>query len=116
MDHIGIDVHKRESQICIETAEGEVVEKRIRTERERFVEVFGRRRPAKILIEAMTESEWVARCLEELGHEVIVADPNFAAMYATRSKRVKTDRRDARTLAEACRLGAYRRAHRSSEE
>src|SRR5262245_60057472 len=36
-------------------------------------------------------------------------------MYATRSKRVKTDRRDARTLAEACRLGAYRRAHRTSE-
>jgi hypothetical protein len=69
-----------------------------------------------VLIEASTESEWVARSLEELGHEVIVADPNFAAMYATRSKRVKTDRRDARTLAEACRLGAYRRAHRSSEE
>ena len=47
---------------------------------------------------------------------MIVADPNFAPMYATRSKRVKTDRRDARTLAEACRLGAYRRAHRTSEE
>ena len=29
--------------------------------------------------------------------------------------RVKTDRRDARTLAEACRLGAFRRAHRASD-
>jgi transposase len=28
---------------------------------------------------------------------------------------VKTDRRDARTLAEACRLGAYRPAHRGSD-
>jgi transposase len=63
----------------------------------------------------MTESEWVARCLEELGHEVIVADPNYAAMYATRSRRVKTDRRDATTLADACRLGAYRPAHRASD-
>jgi transposase len=36
-------------------------------------------------------------------------------MYATRSRRVKTDRRDARTLAESCRLGAYRPAHRTSE-
>jgi len=63
----------------------------------------------------MTESEWVARCLEELGHEV-VADPNFAAMYATRSRRVKTDRRDAATLADAYRLGAYRPAHRASEQ
>src|SRR5689334_20776310 len=36
-------------------------------------------------------------------------------MYATRSRRVKTDKRDARTLAEACRLGAYRPAHRTSD-
>ena len=100
MDHIGIDVHKRESQICIEIEDGEVIEKRIRTERERFVAVFGDRPRARIVIEAMTESEWVARCLEELGHEVIVADPNYAAMYATRTRRVKTDRRDAVTLAD----------------
>lgn len=45
---------------------------------------------------------------------MIVADPNYAPMYATRSRRVKTDRRDARTLAEALRLGAYRPAHRVS--
>jgi transposase len=115
VDHVGIDVHKRESQICIETECGEVIEKRIRTDRERFEAVFGSRPRAKILLEAMTESEWVARCLEELGHEVVVADPNYAAMYATRSRRVKTDRRDAVTLADACRLGAYRAAHRASD-
>lgn len=116
MDHVGIDVHKRESQICVVTELGEVIEIRIRTDRERFAAVFGSRPRAKILIEAMTESEWVARCLEELGHEVVVADPNFAAMYATRSRRIKTDRRDAATLADACRLGAYRPAHRASDQ
>jgi transposase len=117
MESIGIDVHKVNSQICIVDENGEVIEeRRIHTDRERFAAVLGKRPKARVLIEASTESEWVARCLEELGHEVIVADPNFAAMYATRSKRVKTDRRDARTLAEACRLGAYRRAHRTSEE
>lgn len=115
MDYIGIDVHKRESQICIETEDGEVIESRIRTDRERFAAVFGGRPRARILIEAMSESEWVARCLESLGHEVVVADPNFAAMYATRSRRVKTDKRDAVTLADACRLGAYRHSHRTSE-
>src|SRR6266496_3372331 len=60
------------------------------------------------------ESEWVAQHLEGLGHEVIVADPNYAPMYATRSRRVKTDKRDARTLMEACRAGTYRLAHRLS--
>lgn len=115
MDHVGIDVHKRESQICIETEVGELFEQRIRTDRSRFTAVFGGRPRCRILIEAMSESEWVAQCLESLGHEVVVADPNFAAMYATRSRRVKTDRRDAQTLADACRLGAYRPAHRTSE-
>ena len=46
----------------------------------------------------------------------MVADPNFSPMYATRSRKVKTDKRDARTLAEACRLGAYRPAHRTSDK
>jgi len=46
--------------------------------------------------------------LEELGHEVIAADSNFAPMYAQRSRKVKADRRDARVLCEACELGAKR--------
>jgi transposase len=116
MEKIGIDVHKTSSQVCGVTENGELVEWRMRTSRDAFGKHFGRRPAARILIEASTESEWVARCLEELGHEVVVADPNFAPMYATRSRRVKTDRRDARALCDACRLGAYRRAHRSTDE
>jgi transposase len=115
MDHIGMDVHTKESQICILTEEGELIERRVRTEPQRFAAVLGDQPRARILIEASTDSEWVARCLEGLGHEVIVADPNFAPMYATRTRKVKTDRRDARALAEACLLGAYRRAHRLSD-
>ena len=114
MDTIGLDLHKRESQLCILTDDGEVVERRIVTSRERFTAVLGGQPRARILLEASTESEWVARHLESLGHEVIVADPNFAPMYATRRRGVKTDRRDARTLAEACRLSAYRAIHRAS--
>jgi transposase len=116
MDHVGMDLGKRESQIAILTEDGELRDLRIRTEHHRLVEVFGPRPRAKILVEASTESEWVARCLEELGHEVIVADPNYAPMYAHRTRRVKTDRRDARALAHACRLGAYRPAHRTSTQ
>ena len=114
MDTIGMDLHKRESQLCILTDEGEVQEVRLVTSRARFTAVLGPRPRARVLLEASTESEWVAQHLESLGHDVIVADPNFAPMYATRTRRVKTDRRDARTLAEACRVGAYRPAHRLS--
>ena len=115
MEHIGIDVHRSESQICILTEEGEILELRVQTRHERLQAVLGARHPARILIEASTESEWVARFLEGLGHEVIVADHNFAPMYATRSRRIKTDRRDAQALMDACRLGAYRRTHRPSD-
>jgi transposase len=94
---------------------GELIERRVRTEPSRLAEVLGDRMRARILIEASTESEWVARCLEGLGHEVIVADPNFAPMYATRTRKIKTDRRDARALADATLLGAYRPAHRLSD-
>src|SRR5947199_324374 len=114
-DTIGLDLHKRESQLCILGADGSVVERRIATTRERFTAVLGARPPARILLEASTESEWVARHLESLGHTVIVADPTYAPMYATRSRRVKTDRRDARTLMDACQTGAYRLAHRLSD-
>src|SRR6186713_2248105 len=106
MDHIGIDVHKRDSQIYILAEGGEVIERRIRTEPERFDAVLGTRPRAWIVLEASTDSEWVARSLGALGHEVIVADPNFAPMHATWTRKVKTDRRDARALAEACLLGA----------
>src|SRR5918997_491766 len=112
MNYVGIDLHKISSQVCILTEDGELVERRIKTDRESFDKLFGERPPARILVESSTESEWCARHLEALGHEVVVADPNFAAMYATRSRRVKTDRRDARTLAEACRSDTYRPAHR----
>jgi len=114
-DTIGLDLHKRESQLCILGADGTVTERRIATTRERFTAVLGSRAPVRVLLEASTESEWVARHLESLGHTVIVADPTYAPMYATRSRRVKTDKRDARTLAEACLVGAYRPAHRLSD-
>ena len=67
MEYVGIDLHKKESQICLLTETGEVIERRIRTEPQRFAEVLGGRPRARILVEASTESEWVARCLEGLG-------------------------------------------------
>jgi hypothetical protein len=45
MDHIGMDVHKKESQICILAEGGELIEQRIRTEPERFAAARGARAP-----------------------------------------------------------------------
>src|SRR5437867_2914435 len=67
MDTIGLDLHKRESQLCIITEDGELIERRIRTGRAAFYAVLGSRPRARVLLEASTESEWVARYLESLG-------------------------------------------------
>ena len=103
MEYGAIDLHKRESQVRIITEGGQVMDRRIATTRDRLRTLFWGRPHARILIEASTESEWVAQHLETLGHEVVVADPNYTLMYGHRSRRVKTDRRDAEKLARCCR-------------
>src|SRR5215210_4428848 len=115
MEYGAIDLHKRRSQIRIVDADGDfVLERRVDTTRPDLERVFAGRAAMRIVIESSTESEWVAQHLETLGHEVIVVDPNYAPTYGSRSRKVKTDKRDAAALAEACRTGVYRRAHRAS--
>jgi len=64
MEHGAIDLHKKESQVRIVTESGEVIDQRIRTTRDRLTALFWGRPHARILIEASTESEWVAQHLE----------------------------------------------------
>jgi transposase len=110
-----IDLHMRYSQIRIVDAEGGVLrEQRIQTSAARLVEVFGGHGAMRILLETGTESEWVAQALEAAGHEVIVADPNYAPMYGAIRRKVKTDRRDVAALGEANRRGWYRATYRVS--
>jgi hypothetical protein len=86
MENNGIHVLTNQSQICILTFGGELIEKRINTERPGLDTALGGRPAARILIEASTEGEWVARHLEGSGHEDIVADPNCARMRPDMSR------------------------------
>lgn len=115
MEYGAIDLHKRYTWIRLVSADGAVVfERRVLTTREALTAAFGGRPPARVLIESATESEWVAQTIEACGHEVVVASPGYALMYGHRDPHIKTDRRDVVALAEACRHGIYRAAHRVS--
>ena len=115
MEYGAIDLHARPSLIRIVDVDGRVIlEQRIATTAEAFQRVFSGRAPLRVLVETGTESEWVATVVAGCGHTVIVADPNYALMYGQRQRRIKTDRRDVAALAEACRLGIDRAAHRVS--
>jgi transposase len=115
MEHVAIDLGRPNSVLCELGPEGKKVLRRFRLDRPNLTRLFSSRPPCRVLIESSTESEWVARHVESLGHEVVVADPNYAAMYGERNRRVKTDGRDADALFEANRLGVFRRAHRRSD-
>src|SRR5690606_3254501 len=92
-----------------------VMEKTIRTRADRLEEELSALVPGRVLVEASTTAQWVVDVLEKIGFDVVFADPNFAPMYATLDNKVKTDRRDARALADAMRFGAFRKGHRLSE-
>ena len=68
MDTIGLDLHKRESQLCTLTDAGEIVEQRIATTRDRFTAVLGnvprrgcRWRPRRIIGELQSPPNPPAR-------------------------------------------------------
>lgn len=115
MDHVGIDLGRRQSHAALLSEEGEVRYAKCKTSRAGFAKLLADR-SGRVLIEASTSSEWVARYIESLGDwEVIVADPNYAPMWADRTRRIKTDRRDSEALMLACKKGNFRPAHRLSD-
>jgi hypothetical protein len=52
VDHIRIDVHKNPSQICVRTERKQLIERRVRTDRESFFKLLGHRPKARIMVES----------------------------------------------------------------
>ena len=95
---VGLDVGDRTTHLCALDASREVVERaRFATTPEAVRELFGRRAPTRIVLEAGSQSPWLSAELRELGHDVQVADPRRIALIAKGHR--KTDRRDAEVLA-----------------
>jgi transposase len=114
----GLDIGDRFSYLClIDQENAEVLERgRLRTTPEALRRRFASERPMRIAIEAGTHSPWVSRVLEELGHEVLVANARkLRLIYANKRK---TDQIDAENLARLARLDPkllYPLKHRGEE-
>jgi transposase len=92
----GLDLGDRYSYLCLlDTDGGEAIEEgRLRTTPEALRRRFASERPPmRIAIETGTHSPWVSRLLEELGHEVLVA--NSRKLRLIYSNKRKTDEVDA---------------------
>lgn len=100
----GVDLGDKKSVACvIEMASGEVVEEsQIRTTPAGMRRRFGGVGRMRIAIEVGTHSPWVSTLLQELGHEVVVANPRKVRLIG--ESRSKDDRMDAEYLARLARV------------
>jgi transposase len=101
---IGLDLGDDFSQVCLLVmTSGEIEEEtRLRTTPEALRRYFGKLQHARIALETGTHSPWVSRLLEELGHQVLVANARHLRLVYQNDR--KNDQLDAENLARLARL------------
>ncbi|MGL6159290.1 IS110 family transposase [Microbulbifer sp.] len=115
MNNCGIDLASKSSSICIIDPKGKVLrEVEVPTETGDFAKALSGFGPLQVILEASPLAEMAARIVEELGHEPVIIDARLAKNLMKAKK--KTDRRDARTLADIGRSGWFSPVHRKSAE
>lgn len=106
MLHIGADMHKRFSMVAVLDADGQIREERRleHSRRPEMVDFFGRfRNEAVVTLEATRNWYWLYELIEACGVQVKLAHPLRVRLIA--DARIKTDRIDARILAQLERAG-----------
>ena len=99
MEHVAIDVGGRESQICVRSADGTIVEER-RIPTRSLPPYLARRPKSRVVLETCAESFGLADAALSSGHEVRVVPATLVRTLGVGARRLKTDRRDAQLLSE----------------
>src|SRR3954452_13557603 len=114
MDHYaGIDVSLESSSVCVVDASGRIVrEAKVASEPEALIAWFGGLgiSLARIGLEAGPLSQWLYASMREAGLAVELLEPRHVR-DAFKAMPVKTDRKDARGIAQLMRLGWFRPVH-----
>ena len=99
---MGIDISDRMSTVCVLAGDGEVMEEsRFRSTRAGLGRYLEHRAPMRVVLEVGTHSPWMSRQIEELGHEVFVANPRQLRLIYQSDR--KCDAVDAEALARLAR-------------
>jgi transposase len=99
VDHVAIDVGGRESQICVRSSDGKVVEER-RVLTASLPALFAKRATSRVVLETCAEGFALADAARSAGHEVRVVPATLVKTLGVGARRLKTDRRDAQVLSE----------------
>ena len=104
MEHLAIDLGGKESQICVRSGDGQIVEER-RCRTATLPAYLAGRSRSRVVIETCSEAFWVADAALAVGHEVRVVPATLVRSLGVGARRLKTDRRDAQVLSEvSCRI------------
>jgi transposase len=104
MDHIGIDLGGRESQVCVRNSDGAILEE-ARHPTGALGPWLATRRPARVIVETRTEAFRLDGIARQHGHEVRVVAATLVRTLGVGQRGLKNHVRDARTLSEAsCRM------------
>jgi transposase len=100
VEHIAVDLGKKESQVCRRGEDGKIREEgKISTLA--IGEYLAGKPRARVILETCAEAFDVADEVMELGHEVRVVPSKLAPSLGVGSHGIKTDRRDAQNLSKA---------------
>ena len=116
--YVGLDASKATTSICIKNEDGDIVREGVAETEPKAIIRFLRgegRRYKRIGIEAVSFAPWLYEGLAKAGLPVIFID----ALHAHRilkGRLNKTDRNDARGIAEMMRLGLYKAVHIKTRE
>ena len=117
MRHCGIDVHAKTSELCELSEKGRVLRRRsFSTTQAGYRRLFGGTARMRVVMESGGSTPWIARLLEQLGHDVVVVNPRRLRLIAEST--LKSDRVDAEILARLSRvdLGLLRPVYQRSQE
>src|SRR3712207_5450866 len=117
MEHYaGIDVSLERSSVCVVDATGKIVrEAKVASEPEALARLFAQLGLplTRIGLEAGPLSQWLHAGLTAAGFEVVLLETRHVRA-ALSAMIVKTDREDARGIAQLLRMGWFRPVHRKS--
>src|ERR687885_1858133 len=114
--YAGIDVSLERSSVCVVDGAGKIVrEAKVPSEPEALVAFFGRLGLplTRVGLEAGPLSQWLHAGLTGAGFEAVLLETRHVKA-ALSAMVVKTDRNDARGIAQLLRMGWYRPVHRKS--
>ena len=114
MEHyVGLDVSLKETSLCLVDGAGKVIrEAKVASEPEALVNYLSSLtiKVVRIGLEAGPLSQWLHAALTQAGFEVVLLETRHVKA-ALSAMTVKTDRRDARAIAQLLRMGWYRPVH-----